>query len=68
MWRKNRTKNEHKIKALIQNLQDENKKLKVKIVLMKSQDEKLMELKVIVEAWEVTERKWVETLFHYKQQ
>jgi len=68
MWRKNRTKNEHKTKALIQKLQDENKKLKVKIVLMKSQDEKLKELKVIVEAWEVIERKWVETLFHYKQQ
>jgi hypothetical protein len=59
---------EEKTKALIQKLQDENKKLKVKIVLMKSQDEKLKELKVIVEAWEVIERKWVETLFHYKQQ
>jgi hypothetical protein len=35
---------------------------------MKSQDEELKELKKVVEDWETTERKWVETLFHYKQQ
>jgi inorganic pyrophosphatase len=49
-------------------LQDENKELKAKIILMKSQDEKLKELRMIVEAWEAMERKWAETLFHYKQQ
>ncbi len=35
---------------------------------MKSQDEKLKELRMLVEAWEAMERKWAETLFHYKQQ
>jgi inorganic pyrophosphatase len=49
-------------------LQDENKELKAKIILMKSQDEKLKELRMLVEAWEAMERKWAETLFHYKQQ
>ncbi len=49
-------------------MQDENKELKAKIILMKSQDEKLKELRMIVEAWEAMERKWAETLFHYKQQ
>jgi chromosome segregation ATPase len=68
MWRKNRAKNEEKIKAFIQKLQDENKEFKVKTTLMKSQDEELKELRMIVEAWEATKRKWVETLFHYKQQ
>ncbi len=34
---------------------------------MKSRDERFKELKMIVKAWEAMERKWVETLFHYKQ-
>jgi hypothetical protein len=49
MWRKKKIENEQKIKALIQNLQDENKELKVKITLMKSQDENLKELRMIIE-------------------
>jgi hypothetical protein len=36
IWRKNRTKNKQRVKALIQKLQDENKELKVKTTLMKS--------------------------------
>jgi hypothetical protein len=31
---------------------------------MKSQDEELKKLRMIVGAWEATERKWAETLFH----
>jgi hypothetical protein len=49
-------------------LQDENKELKVKTTLMKSHDEELKELRKIIEAWEVTKRKWTKTLFHYRQQ
>jgi hypothetical protein len=33
---------------------------------MKSQEEELKELKKMVEAWKVIERKWAKTLFHYK--
>ncbi len=47
----------------IQKLNDENEKLKVKIMLMKSQAEYLKELRK-----EVTKKKWVETMLHYKQQ
>jgi hypothetical protein len=49
-------------------LHDENKELKVKTILMKSQEEELKELRKIVEAWKSINRKWVDTLFHYKQQ
>ncbi len=35
---------------------------------MKSQEEELKELRKIVEAWKSINRKWVDTLFHYKQQ
>jgi hypothetical protein len=35
------TKNEQKVKVFIQKLQDENKELKAKTILMKSHDEKL---------------------------
>ncbi len=68
IWRKNRIENEQKIKTLVQKLQNENKELKVKTTLMKSQEEDLKELKKIIEAWETTQRKWVDTLFHYRQQ
>jgi hypothetical protein len=33
---------------------------------MKSQEEELKELRKILKAWEVTERKWAKTLFHTK--
>jgi hypothetical protein len=33
---------------------------------MKSHEEELKELKKTIEAWEVTKRKWAETLFHYR--
>ncbi len=49
-------------------LHDENWELKTKTTLMKSQDEKLKELRKMVEDQETIEKKWVETLFHYKQQ
>jgi hypothetical protein len=35
---------------------------------MKSHDEKLKELWNMAEDWETIEKKWVETMFHYKQQ
>jgi hypothetical protein len=35
---------------------------------MKSQDEKLKELRKTVKVWETIERKWAETLFHYRKQ
>ncbi len=47
--------NEQKIKALIQKLQNENKELKVSTTWMKSQDEKLQELKQKIEVWETIE-------------
>ncbi len=46
------TNNEHKVKAFIQKLQDENKELKVKTTSMKMQVEKLQEMKKMVETWE----------------
>ncbi len=66
--RKNRIENEQKIKAFIQKLQDENKELKAKTILMKSQVEKLQELRKTTKAWEATKKKLLETLFQYKQQ
>ncbi len=60
--RENRIKNEQKIKMLIQKL-----KFKVKIGLMKSQAKELKEVRKTIKAQEVIEKKWVETLFHYKQ-
>jgi flagellar biosynthesis regulator FlaF len=62
------TKNEQKVKMFIQKLQDENKELNVKTILMKSHDEELKELRKTVEAWEVTKKIWAKTLFDYKQQ
>jgi hypothetical protein len=35
---------------------------------MKSHDEKLKELWNMAEDWETIEKKWVETMLHYKQQ
>ncbi len=61
-------KNEQKIKTFIQKLQDENKELKAKTIFKKSQAEELEELKKMIDAQETTKRKWVEELFHYKQQ
>ncbi len=43
-------------------------KIKVSTSWMKSQDEKLQELKQKAKVWETTERKWVEALLFYKQQ
>jgi hypothetical protein len=43
-------KNEQKVKVFIQKLQDENKELNVKTILMKSHDEELNELRKKVEA------------------
>ncbi len=60
-------KNEQKIKTFIQKLQ-ENKELKAKTIFKKSQAEELEELKKMIDAQETTKRKWVEELFHYKQQ
>jgi flagellar biosynthesis regulator FlaF len=54
--------------VFIQKLQDENKELKAQIILMKSHDEELKELRKTIEAWEVTRKIWAKTLFHYKQQ
>jgi hypothetical protein len=36
--------------------------------MMKSQAKKLQELRKTAEAWEAIEKKWAETLFHYKKQ
>ncbi len=65
---KNKTKNEQNIKVFILKKQDQNKDLKAKTTLMKSQDEELKELRKMIKAQETTKRKWAETLFLYKQQ
>ncbi len=59
-------KNEHKIKTLMLIIKEDNKELKEKIGLMKFQIEDL-ELRKMAEVWETIERKWIETLFTYKQ-
>ncbi len=43
-------------------------KIKVSTSWMKSQDEKLQELKQKAKVWETTQRKWVKALLFYKQQ
>ncbi len=66
--REYKAKNVQKIKTLIQKLQNENWELKTKTTLMKSQDEEPKELRKMAKVLETAKKKWVETLFHYKQQ
>jgi hypothetical protein len=49
IWRKNKIKNQQKIKKFILKMKEEKEELKEKIGLMKSQVEKWKELKKIVE-------------------
>ncbi len=63
---RNKAKNEQKIKMPIQKLQDENKELKVSTTWMKSQHEKLQELKQKDEIQETITRKWAKALLFYK--
>lgn len=60
--------NGQNIKTLILKMKVENEELKEKTRLMKSQIEELKELKKIAKVWESVERKWIKTLFNYKQQ
>ncbi len=49
-------------------LQDENEGLKGSITYLKSQDEKLFDLRQKAEIQETTKKKWIEALFIHKQQ
>jgi hypothetical protein len=60
--------NGQNIKTLILKMKVENEELEEKTRLMKSQIEELKELKKIAKVWESVERKWIKTLFNYKQQ
>jgi len=54
--------------VFIKKLQDENEKLKGNITRLKSQDEKLQNLRHKVEIWGTIERKWTKALFLHKKQ
>lgn len=66
--RKQKTKNEHKIKTLILIIEEDNEELKEKIGLMKFQIQELKQLRKMVKVWETIKRKWTKKLFIYKQQ
>ncbi len=66
--KKNRVKVEQNNKVFIKKLQDENEKLKGNITRLKSQDEKLQNLRHKVEIWGTIERKWTKALFLHKKQ
>jgi hypothetical protein len=61
-WRKNKAQDEQENKLFITKLQDENVEFKGSTTWLKSEDEKLQNLKQKVEIWETTERKWTNAL------
>jgi uncharacterized protein (DUF3084 family) len=67
IWKKNKAKAEHKNKMLIKKLHDENEELQGSTTWLKSQDEKLQNLKQKVEVWDTTKRKWTKTMFLHKK-
>ncbi len=67
IWMKNRAKVELKNKVFIKKLQNENEELKGSIAQLKSQDEKMKNLRQKVEIWETGEKKWTEALFLHKR-
>jgi hypothetical protein len=68
IWRKNRVEVEQKNKVFIKKLQDDNEELKGNTSRLKSQDEKLLNLRHEFEIWGTIERKWTKTLFLHKKQ
>ncbi len=68
IWKKNRAEGKQKIKVFIEKRQDDNEEFKGSITWLKSQDEKLHDLKQKTEIWETIERKQIERLFLHKQQ
>jgi bacterioferritin (cytochrome b1) len=63
IWRKTKVDAKQKNQVLIKKMQDENEELKGSTTRLKSQDEKLQNLRQKVEIWETIERKWIEALF-----
>ncbi len=57
-----------KNKMFIKKLQDENEESKDSTTWLKSQDEKLQNLRLKVEIWETMQRKWTKALFLHKKQ
>ncbi len=55
-------------KMFIQKLQDENEEFKGSTTRLKLQDEKLQNLRLKVEIWEIVERKRIKALFLLKKQ
>ncbi len=49
-------------------IKEKNEELKEKTSMMKSQIKELKELGKTGKVWEAIEKKWIETLFNYKQQ
>ncbi len=69
IYRKNKVEVEQKNKMFIKKLQDDNEELKGSTTWLKSQDEKLQNLRLKVEIWKTMKRKRIEALFiHGKQQ
>jgi hypothetical protein len=54
--------------VFIKKLQDDNEELKGNTSRLKSQDEKLLNLRHEFEIWGTIERKWTKTLFLHKKQ
>jgi hypothetical protein len=48
-------------------IKEKNEELKEKTSMMKSQIKELKELGKTGKVWEAIEKKWIETLFNYKQ-
>ncbi len=65
--KKNRAKVEQKIKMFIKTFQDENEELKGSTTQLKSQVEKLQDLRQKAKIQETTKRKWTEALFFHKK-
>ncbi len=59
---------EQKNKILIKKLEGDNEELKGNTTHLKSQDEKLQNLRHKVKIWETTKRKWTKTLLRHKKQ
>ncbi len=57
IWRKKKAEAKQKIKVFIKKLQDENEELKGSTTWMKSQDDKLQDLKQKFKIWETINRK-----------
>ncbi len=68
IWKKDRVEAEQKNKVFIKKLQDDNKELKGSTSCLKSQNEKLQNVRHKAKIQETIERKWTKSLFLHKKQ